>query len=109
MSGPAKYRPGAYIPRILALLADTPVALTRKQIAAALKTSPESIATAMLELTQTGQVAKLPHTTGVAATYRLPHIRVHKCETRTWHTTAPFAWSPRFPITMPAYPWEEAE
>lgn len=108
MGAERKYRAGAYIPRIVQVLTDTHKPLTRREIAGALGTSPESIATAMLELTRTGQVVKLAHTPAVAATYRLPiHIPKLDHDKRTWLSPKAFAWTEQVPVSLPREPWAD--
>lgn len=108
-----KYTTTAYIPRVLAVLAESKSPMTRKQIAAVIGTTPESIATAMLDLTKSGSIVKLPHTNAVAATYRLPITLRDKGEAapavrkRVWHTPRAFAYSETSPVSLPLEPWAD--
>jgi hypothetical protein len=109
-----KYRTGAYIPRVLQVLADSPRPMTRKQIAAVIGTTPESIATAMLDLTKSGGVVKLPHTPAVAATYRLPveaAVAASKSNAarprRVWAAPRMFPWTETAPVSLPLEPWAD--
>jgi hypothetical protein len=113
MGHPRKYTTTAYIPRVLDVLAGSKSPLTRKQIAAVIGTTPESIATAMLDLTRSGGIVKLPHTNAVAATYRLPIMLREKAEAappvrkRVWHTPRAFAYSETSPVSLPLEPWAD--
>jgi hypothetical protein len=113
MGHPRKYTTTAYIPRVLGVLAESQSPMTRKQIAAVIGTTPESIATAMLDLTRSGGIVKLPHTNAVAATYRLPIILPTKGEAeppvrkRVWHTPRAFAYSETSPVSLPLEPWAD--
>jgi hypothetical protein len=108
-----KYTATAYIPRVLAALSASKSPMTRRQIAAVIGTTPESIATAMLDLTKSGGIVKLPHTNAVAATYRLPIILPPHVEAaqmvrkRTWHTPKAFAYSETSPVSLPLEPWAD--
>lgn len=103
-----KYTTTAYIPRVLAVLAESKSPMTRKQIAAVIGTTPESIATAMLDLTRSGEVVKIPHTPHVAATYRLPvKAPVTHHSTRVWTAPQAFPWNVAAPVTLPREPWAD--
>jgi len=108
-----KYNTTAYIPRVLAVLAESKSPMTRKQIAAVIGATPESIATAMLDLTKSGSIVKLPHTNSVAATYRLPITLRNNGEAapsvckRVWHTPRAFAYSETSPVSLPLEPWAD--
>lgn len=102
-----KHRPGAYMPRILAVLAETHRPLTRKQIAEAIGALPESISTAMLELTRTGQVEKTCRERGFSATYRIAAERPQRAQTRKWESVSLFPWSPTAEVTLPREPWAD--
>ena len=101
-----KYRAGAYIPRILEILAASPSPMTRGQIAAQMGVSPTNMATAMLDLTRSGEIVKLPHTPHVAASYRLPIRKpaVHH-DKRTWYSPQAFPWNVPCEVSLPKEPW----
>lgn len=108
-----KYTATAYIPRVIGALARSKTPLTRKQIAAEIGTTPESIATAMLDLTRSGGIVKLPHTNAVAATYRLP-IDITSSPAadpqrpkRTWMAPRSFAWSDTSQVSLSREPWAD--
>ena len=108
-----KYTTTAYIPIIQQILAESGRPMTRKQIAAQIGTTPESIATAMLDLTRSGGIVKLPHTNAVAATYRLP-IDITAVSSadpsrpkRTWVAPKAFPWSETSPVSLPLEPWAD--
>jgi hypothetical protein len=108
MGHPRKYTASAYAPKILDVLKVSPKPLTRRQIAQAMQTKPECISTAMLELTRTGAVVKLPHTPHVAATYRLPiHTPRTQHVTRSWTAPQAFPWNAVAPVSLPAEPWAD--
>ena len=103
-----KYTTTAYIPRILDALANSRAPLSRRQIAQEIGAAPESIATAMLDLTRSGEVVKIPHTPHVAATYRLPvKAPVTHHSTRVWTAPQAFPWNVAAPVTLPREPWAD--